>query len=112
MQGWVSAVGAVVGTSVEGSHKLPSASHSCVQPPLKPAWVTITHQSCSQAEDPTVPQLRHISERPAAIAGRRHSGDTPKETDERKDRCGDVELEMHSWKEELHVKSGHPAAHE
>lgn len=112
MQGWISAVGAMVGTYVERSHELPSASHSCVQPPLKPVWVAIMHQSCSQAEDATAPWLRHISGRPAAIARIRHAGDTLRETDGGKDSCGHVELEMHSWKEELHVKRGHPVAHE
>lgn len=106
--GWVSAAGAVVGTWVERVHELPSASCSWVQPPLKPVWVTITQHSGSQAEDPATAWLRCISGRPAAIAGRRQARNTLRETDGRRDSHRDAELAVHSWKDQLHVKRGHP----
>jgi len=62
-----SAAGAVVGNYVEKGHELPHAGHSQASPPLKPMWVTITHQSCSQAMDSTAHQHGCISKAAAAI---------------------------------------------
>lgn len=33
----------------------------------------------------------------------RHPGDTLRESDRGKDSGGDMELELHSWKEEIHA---------
>lgn len=38
----------------------------------------------------------------------RHPGDTLRENDRGKDSSGGMELELRSWKEEIHAYTGHP----
>lgn len=109
MHGWVSAVGAVIGPCVVGTHVPVTAGSShfwnLAGRPLH------TRAAARQAEDPTASQLRHIPGRLAAIASRSYTQNTSRETNEGRGNCGDVELGAHSWKEELYVKGRQPVAY-
>lgn len=108
MHGCVSAAGAVVGTCMVGTHVPVTAG--CGHFWKQSGWSPHTRAAARQTEDPTASQLRHISGRLAAIAGRRYTENTFRETNEDRDNCGDMELGTHSWKKELHVKRRQPVA--
>lgn len=110
-QDWVPAVRAAVGTGVEGSRELPSASHSWVQPRLKPVWVTTTHQSSARQRIPQHPgsdifqddqQPLQTGDAQGTLLGRQMEGKTA--------------VEMWGWRCTLGgrtsvSKRGHTAAH-
>lgn len=96
MHGCVSAAGAVAGTCVVGTHVPVTAG--CGHFWKQSGWLPHTRAAARQTEDPTASQLRHISGRLAAIAGRRYTENTCRETNEDRDNCGDMELGTHSWK--------------